>query len=91
MASQAQTRAAKRNVAKAASAARRRRTITNLPKETRRDLGRNAAAARRRGGKPGHALQDRTRTQLYEEAKRRGIRGRSRMGKAQLIDALRRS
>ena len=52
-------------------------------------MSRNAAAARRRGGKPGRRLDDRSRQQFYEEAKRRGIKGRSSMGKAELIHALR--
>ncbi len=89
MATTAQTRAAKRNIKKAAAAAKRTRTIANLPKATRRDLSRNAAAARRRGGKPGRSLEDRTRAQLYEQAKKRNIAGRSSMGKSELIDALR--
>jgi hypothetical protein len=88
MASTKQRQAAKRNIKKAAAAAKRKRTLANLPAETRRDLGRNAAAARRRGGKAGHSLDDRTREQLYEEAKRRNIPGRSRMGKGELIRAL---
>jgi hypothetical protein len=91
MATTNQRKAAKRNVKKAATAAKRKRTIAHLPKATRRDLSRNAAAARKRGGKPGHRLEDRTRTQLYEEAKRRRIPGRSSMGKSELIDALRSS
>ena len=54
-------------------------------------MGRQAAKARQRNGQAGHAYEDRTREQLYEAAKKRGIRGRSRMGKWELIDALRRS
>ena len=91
MASKKQVRAARRNIKKAASSAKEQRTIAHLSAATRKDLSRNAAAARRRGGKPGRSLDDRTRAQLYEEAKRRGIPGRSRMGKAQLIEALRRA
>jgi hypothetical protein len=89
MASTKQRQAARRNIKKATTVAKRKRTLANLPAATRRDLGRNAAAARRRGGKAGHSLEDRTRPQLYEEAKRRNIAGRSRMGKAELIRALR--
>lgn len=89
MATRKQTQADKRNIRKAAAAAKQRRTITRLPKSVRRDLGRNAAAARKRGGKPGRSLEDRTRQQLYEAAKKRNIPGRSKMGKSELIDALR--
>ena len=89
MATQKQVQAAKRNVKKAQSAARSKRTIAHLPEATRRDLGKQAASARSRHGKAGHALEDRTRGQLYELAKKRGIRGRSKMGKWDLIDALR--
>jgi hypothetical protein len=89
MATRKQTQAARRNIKKAAAAARKQRTISRLPKSVRRDLGRNAAAARKRGGKPGRSLEDRTRQQLYDVAKRRNIPGRSKMGKAELIDALR--
>ena len=91
MATRKQTQAAKRNIKKATTAARRRRTIAKLPKATRQDLSRNAAAARKRGGKPGRSLEDRTRQQLYEVARERNVPGRSRMGKAEPIAALRRS
>jgi hypothetical protein len=91
MATQKQVQAAKRNIGKAQQGARSKRTLANLPAETRRDMGRQAAKARSRGGQAGHGYEDRTREQLYEVAKQRGIAGRSKMGKWQLIDALRRS
>jgi hypothetical protein len=91
MATTKQRNAAKRNIKKAQTAARRKRTISKLPRSVRQDLGRQAAAARRRGGAAGRALEDRTRQQLYEQAKKEGIPGRSRMGKWELIRALRRS
>ena len=56
---------------------------------TRRDLGKQGAIGRRRGGQAGRALEDRNRQQLYELAKKRNIRGRSKMGKWDLIRALR--
>ena len=89
MATRKQVQAAKHNVKSAQRAATRKRTIANLPEATRRDLGQQAAKAGRRGGRAGHALEDRTREQLYELAKARGIRGRSKMGKWDLIHALR--
>ncbi|HEX6400786.1 MAG TPA: Rho termination factor [Actinomycetota bacterium] len=91
LASRKQVSAAKRNIKTAQEAARKKRTISKLPRSVRKDLGRQAAAARRRGGTPGRALEDRTREQLYEQAKKEGIVGRSRMGKWDLIEALRRS
>jgi hypothetical protein len=89
MASTKQVRAARRNIKSAQRAARSKRTISKLPRSVRKDLGRQAAAARSRGRRPGRALEDRTRSQLYEQAKKQDIPGRSRMGKWELIDALR--
>ena len=89
MATRKQSQAAKRNIKKAQSAAKAKRTIAHLPEATRRDLGRQASRARQRGGRPGHALEDRTRAELYELAQKRNIRGRSKMGKGDLIRALR--
>jgi hypothetical protein len=91
MASSRQRTAARRNIKKAQTAARRKKTITKLPKSVRRDLGRQAAKSRQRGGTPGRALEDRTRQDLYQVAKKRGIAGRSRMGKWDLIKAIRRN
>lgn len=91
MATAKQVRAARRKVKKAQTAARRKRTIARLPKSTRRELGKQAARGRQRGGRPGRALEDRNRQQLYELARKRGIPGRSRMGKWDLIRALRKA
>jgi hypothetical protein len=91
MATRKQVQAARRNVKQAQQAARKQRTIANLPAATRRELGKQAAAGRRRGGQPGRALEDRNRQQLYELAKQRDIPGRSKMGKWDLIDALRKA
>jgi hypothetical protein len=89
VATRKQVLAAKTNVKKAQSAAKRKRTIANLPAGTRRELGKQAARGRQRGGEAGRALEDRNREQLYELAKKRDIRGRSKMGKWDLIEALR--
>ena len=91
MATTKQRQAAKRNVKKAQAAAKQKRTIAHLPKATRTDLGRQAAKSRARGGKAGHDLENRNREQIYEVAKKMGIPGRSRMGKWDLIDAIRRA
>jgi hypothetical protein len=89
MATKKQTQAARRNVKKAQSAAKSKRTLANLPKSTRSELGRQAAKGRQRGGEAGHKLEDRSRRQLYEVAKERNIPGRSKMGKWELIEAIR--
>jgi Rho termination factor, N-terminal domain len=91
LASARQIQAAKRNVKKARGAARRKRTIARLPRSTRSELGKQAARGRRRGGRAGHALEDRNRQQLYEIAKDKNIPGRSKMGKWDLIRAIRKS
>jgi hypothetical protein len=82
--------ASRRNIRAAQRAARSKRTIANLPKSTRRELGRQAARGRARSGRAGRALEDRNRQQLYETAKKMDIPGRSRMGKWELIEAIRR-
>jgi hypothetical protein len=87
MATNAQRKAAKRNVKKAIKAARKSKTIAHLPKKTRTALGKQGAAVARRkrtgGSKP------KTRAELYEEAKRRNLPGRSKMGRDELARALR--
>jgi hypothetical protein len=48
MASTKQRSAARRNIKKAAAAAKRKQTLKKLPKRTRQALGREAAKAKRR-------------------------------------------
>ena len=91
MATSKQTAAARKNIKRAQRAARQKRTIANLPKSTRRELGKQAARGRQRGGRAGARLEDRNRQQLYEVAKRKGVPGRSRMGKWDLIKAIRKA
>jgi hypothetical protein len=91
MATTKQREAAKRNIQKAQATAKRKRTIANLPKSTRRGLQAEARKGAGRAGHAGHALEDRNRRQLYEIAKKEGIPGRSRMGKWELIDAIRKA
>jgi hypothetical protein len=91
MATRKQTKAAKSNIKKAQQAAKKKRTIAHLPKTTRQALQTEARKGARRGGRPGHALEDRNRQQLYEVARRKGIPGRSKMGKGELIRAIRKA
>ena len=86
MATQRQRLAAKRNVRKAISASKQKRTIAHLPKKTRRALGKQASAVAQR--KRSGSTHPKTRQELYEMAKRRNIAGRSKMGRAELARAL---
>lgn len=86
MASERQRQSARRNIKKAISASKKKRTIANLPKKTRSALGRQASAVRQRN-RTG-SKRPRTRSELYEEAKRRDLPGRSKMGRAELARAL---
>jgi hypothetical protein len=86
-----QEQAAKRNVKKAQAAAKKKRTIANLPESTRRGLQQQARRGAARGGKAGHALEDRNREQIYELAREKNIAGRSKMGKWELIRAIRKA
>jgi hypothetical protein len=86
MATEKQRQAARSNVRKAARAAAQKKTIAQMPKRTRTALGKQGAAVARRKRTGG--TQPKTRRELYEEARRRGIRGRSKMGRAELARAL---
>jgi L,D-peptidoglycan transpeptidase YkuD (ErfK/YbiS/YcfS/YnhG family) len=86
MATTKQVQAAKRNVKKARAAAQKKRTIANLPAKTRTALGKQGAAVAKRKRTGG--TSPKTRQELYEEAKRRDLPGRSKMGRAELARAL---
>jgi hypothetical protein len=103
MATEKQRAAARKNVKKAQSGARKKRTLANLSSSTRSAMGREGAkaAARKRGDSKGTGTGAgaMTVTELRREAARRapaggrppprlGIEGRSKMGKAQLIRAV---
>ncbi|HET6167499.1 MAG TPA: plasmid stabilization protein [Marmoricola sp.] len=86
MATRKQTQAAKRNVKKAAKAARSKKSIAHMPSSTRTALGKQGAAVARR--KRTGSSSPKTRAELYEEAKRRNLHGRSKMGRDELARAL---
>jgi Rho termination factor, N-terminal domain len=91
MATKKQVQAAKKNVKKAQSGAKQKRTLANLPRDVHRELGKQGARGRARGGQAGRSLDDRNREQLYELAKNANIPGRSKMGKSELIAAIRKA
>jgi hypothetical protein len=80
MATQKQRSAARRNVKKAQAGARSKRTLKSMPRSTRSALGKEASKVRS-GEAP-------TRKELESEARRLNIRGRSKMGKAELKRAV---
>lgn len=55
----------------------------------RREEGRTANKTTQGTGNPHRALEDRSKQELYNQAKQKGITGRSRMNKQELVRALR--
>jgi hypothetical protein len=86
MATKKQTTAARQNVKKAQKAASSQRSIAHMSKSTRTALGKQGAAVAQRKRTGGSSPK--TRAELYEMAKRRGLQGRSKMGRAELARAL---
>jgi hypothetical protein len=86
MATGKQRAAARRNIKKAATAAKKKRSLANMPAKTRTALGKQGAAVAKRKRTGG--TSPKTRAELYEEAKRRNLAGRSRMGRDELARAL---
>jgi hypothetical protein len=86
MATSKQTRAAKSNVKKAQASAADKKTIANMPAKTRTALGKQGAAVAQR--KRAGGATPKTRTELYEIAKKRDLPGRSKMGRDELARKL---
>jgi hypothetical protein len=86
MATKKQVKAAKQNVKKAQAGAQKKRSIASMPAKTRSALGKQGAAVAQRKRSGGSSPK--TRQELYEEAKRRDLSGRSKMGRAELAKAL---
>ena len=86
MASNKQTQAAKRNVKKAQQSAASKKTIAHMPSKTRTALGKQGAAVAQRKRTGGSSPK--TRTELYEIAKKRDLPGRSKMGRDELARRL---
>lgn len=86
MATKKQTGAAKKNVRKAAEAAKQQRSLANMSRSTKTALGKQGASVAKRKRTGGNSPK--TRRELYEEAKRRNLHGRSKMGRDELARAL---
>jgi hypothetical protein len=82
----AQSAAARKNIRKATSAAKKSRSLAHMSKKTKTALGKQGAAVAQR--KRSGGSEPKTRQELYDEAKRRDIPGRSKMGRAELARAL---
>lgn len=82
MATTKQRQAARRNVRAAQKGAKEKQTLKKMPKSTRRALGKESAKVQR-GAK--------SRQDLYREAQKLDIEGRSKMGKEQLKRAVARA
>ncbi len=86
MATTKQTQAAKKNVKKAQKAAKSQRSLANMPKKTKTALGKQGAAVAQRKRTGGSTPK--TRAELYDEAKKKDVPGRSKMGRDELARAL---
>ena len=86
MASEKQREAARKNVKKAQKSAKEQGTLRNMSSSTKTALGKQGAAVAQR--KRTGASSPKTRQELYEEAQKRNIAGRSKMGRDELAKAL---
>jgi hypothetical protein len=72
----------------AAATVNKERARTGESRTASRSSTRDISSGRRGGLRSGSGPGGRTKEQLYNEAKRRGIKGRSKMNKAQLQSAV---
>ncbi len=72
----------------AARTVNKSRARSGESRQASRTSTRDISSGRRGGLRSHRGAQGRTRDQLYEEARKRGIKGRSRMSKAQLKRAV---
>ncbi len=72
-----------------ASTKRAKEIAARTVNKHRRESGRTPNKRTQRTGNPNKSLDDRSRDELYNEAKKRKISGRSEMSKQELVQALR--
>jgi len=83
-----QGRSTRRSKQIAAATVNRERARKGESRTASRSSTRDISSGRRGGLRSGGGPKGRTKEQLYNEAKRRGIKGRSKMNKAQLQRAV---
>jgi hypothetical protein len=86
VATRRQTAAAKKNVRKATDAAKQKKSLAHMPEATKTALGKQGAAVAQR--KRTGSKSPKTRQELYDIAKRKGVPGRSKMGRDELAREL---
>ncbi|AXJ04847.1 termination factor Rho [Pseudomonas fluorescens] len=67
------------------------KTSSESKAKARKSSARQASASRQGAIRPGQSLEDMTKTELAEIARKKQIKGRSTMRKGELIEALRRA
>ena len=86
MASTKQTQAAKQNIKKAQKGAQSKHSLAHMSQAKKTALGKQGAAVAQRKRTGGS--EPKTRAELYEQAKKKGLPGRSKMGRDELAKAL---
>jgi hypothetical protein len=89
MATRAQLAAARTNIKKAQAVSRTQRTLMSLADTTRRVPAKKRVLGQSQRDSSGRALESRNSQQLYALASEHGVAGRSKMGKPELISAIR--